>query len=103
MLPLTQGTSSSASSQQHHGCNQLTVKLCRGSPVIFPSEMGQDLLLFPARRQEEGHAVVETEGKLRAEVIWVYHLVPDGRWAELCNLPPHSPAGAQPAHNCSAL
>lgn len=49
--------------------------------------MGQDVLVFPAQRQEVGHAVVETEAKPRPEVIWVYHLAPDSRWAEHCNLP----------------
>lgn len=43
--------------------------------------------MFPAQRQEVGHAVVETEAKLRAEVNWVYHLAHDSRWAEHCNLP----------------
>lgn len=71
--------------------------------MIFSSEMGQDLLVFPAHRQEEGHAVVETEGKTGAEVIWVYHSAPDGRRAECCNHPLRSPARAQPAHSCSAL
>lgn len=38
--------------------------------------------MFPAQRKEVDHAV---ETKPRAEVI-IYHLAPDSRWAEHCNL-----------------
>lgn len=34
---------------------------------MFSREMGQDQLMFPAHRQEDGHAVVEREGKARLQ------------------------------------
>lgn len=75
-----------------------------GSRVIFSSKTKQDLLLFPAQLQEEGHAVAEMEGKPGAEVIWVYNLIPkppDGGLSAVIS--PCSPARAQPVHSSSVL